>query len=230
MTCCSPTDKTRALAAIERLLIASTKTAVILEYAEALAPAGDPNFQSEADRAAIVTLHRWSFLPEIEHSDNVVILDLREPHRPRAEADLESESGGGRSADAGPRDAARRGARSRTRSSARRKPTATPRSPPASRPSRSSPSSRPPPRSESEAAEREEFIASILGGSDADERAKKLAALTSGLGQDEIAKLLAPGAQPASAPSPTAATARGRRSTASSPAASARSWSANASA
>ena len=25
-------------------------------------PPGDPNFQSEADRAAIVTLHRWSFL------------------------------------------------------------------------------------------------------------------------------------------------------------------------
>jgi len=67
-------DKTKALAAIERLLIGTTKTAVILEYAEALAPAGDTNFQSEADRAAVVTLHRWSFLPEIEHTDNVVIL------------------------------------------------------------------------------------------------------------------------------------------------------------
>ena len=31
---------------------------------EAIAPAGDPNFQSEADRAAIVTLHRWSSLPD----------------------------------------------------------------------------------------------------------------------------------------------------------------------
>src|SRR5438270_10541659 len=54
----------------------------------------------------------------------------------------------------------------------------------------------PAPRSESEAAEREEFIANLLGGSDAKERAKKLASLTSGLGQEEIVKLLAPGAQP----------------------------------
>ena len=67
-------EKPRVLAAIERLLMSQTRMAVILEYAEVLAPAGDPNFQSEADRAAIVTLHRWSFLPEIERSDNVVIL------------------------------------------------------------------------------------------------------------------------------------------------------------
>src|SRR5438270_3080756 len=53
----------------------------------------------------------------------------------------------------------------------------------------------PAPRSESEAAEREEFIASLLGGTDAKERAKKLASLTSGLGQEEIGKLLAPGAE-----------------------------------
>src|SRR5438067_12447020 len=68
------TEKQRILGALERLLIGSTKMAVILEYAEVIAPAGDPNFQSEGDRAAIVTLHRWSFLPEIERSDNVVIL------------------------------------------------------------------------------------------------------------------------------------------------------------
>ena len=53
---------------------ASTRAAVILEYAETLAPAGDPAFQADADRAAIVTLHRWSFLPEIEKGDNVVLL------------------------------------------------------------------------------------------------------------------------------------------------------------
>src|SRR5678809_1195807 len=68
------TEKDRVFAALERLLIGSTKTAVIMEYAEAIAPAGDPNFQSEADRAAIVTLHRWSALPEIERGDNVVLL------------------------------------------------------------------------------------------------------------------------------------------------------------
>src|ERR1041384_771582 len=63
------TEKDRVFAALERLLIGSTKTAVIMEYAEAIAPAGDPNFQGEADRAAIVTLHRWSSLPEIERGE-----------------------------------------------------------------------------------------------------------------------------------------------------------------
>src|SRR5207253_1456742 len=68
------TEKPKILGAIERMLIGGTRMAVILEYAEAIAPAGDPNFQSESDRAAVVTLHRWSFLPEIENCDNVVIL------------------------------------------------------------------------------------------------------------------------------------------------------------
>src|SRR5918912_212760 len=68
------TEKPRVLGALERMLIGASKAAAILEYAEVIAPAGDPNFQSESDRAAVVTLHRWSFLPEIERSDNVVIL------------------------------------------------------------------------------------------------------------------------------------------------------------
>ncbi len=66
--------KEQTLAAIEQLLRGSRRTAVILEYAENLAPAGDPSFQTDADRAAVVTLHRWSFLPEIDHGDNVVLL------------------------------------------------------------------------------------------------------------------------------------------------------------
>ena len=70
----TPYLKMRVLGAIERMLIGSTKTAVILEYAEAIAPAGDANFQSESDRAAVVTLHRWSFLPEIEKGDNVILV------------------------------------------------------------------------------------------------------------------------------------------------------------
>lgn len=68
------TQKDRVLPALERLLSASNKTAVVLEYAEALAPTGDPAFQGDSDRAALVTLHRWSFLPEIEKGDNVVLL------------------------------------------------------------------------------------------------------------------------------------------------------------
>ena len=66
------TEKPRVLGALERMLIGESKAALILEYSEVIAPSGDSNFQSEADRAAVVTLHRWSFLPEIERSDNVV--------------------------------------------------------------------------------------------------------------------------------------------------------------
>lgn len=188
-------DKTKALAAIERMLIGTSKSAVILEYAEALAPAGDANFQSESDRSAIVTLHRWSFLPEIEHTDNVVILiaenltdvssklvsnpkvavvEVPMPDRDtRRNAALAADSRlGAREADryaettAGLKTIQIIGILS------------------------------PAPQSESEASEREAFISRILTGADAAERARKLAALTSGLTQDEIVKLIAPGAQP----------------------------------
>ncbi|HEV7429320.1 MAG TPA: AAA family ATPase [Thermoanaerobaculia bacterium] len=191
-----PEDKTRALAAIERLLIASTKTAVILEYAEALAPAGDPNFQSESDRGAVVTLHRWSFLPEIEHTDNIVILvsenltDLSSKlisnpkvavvEVPMPERDTRRAAALIADKQLSDKEADRYAEITAGLKAIQIIAILTPA-----------------PRSESEAAEREEFIASLLGGSDAKERAKKLAALTSGLGQDEIVKLLAPGAQPA---------------------------------
>ncbi|HTP27912.1 MAG TPA: hypothetical protein VMK12_19945, partial [Anaeromyxobacteraceae bacterium] len=68
------TDKGKVLARLEHLLLTSRRVGVILEYAETIAPAGDPSFQADFDRAAIVTLHRWSFLPQIELGDNVVIL------------------------------------------------------------------------------------------------------------------------------------------------------------
>jgi len=67
-------EKDKALAGLERLLVAGNRTAVVLEYGDALAPAGDPAFQADADRAAVVTLHRWSFLPAIDKGDNLVIL------------------------------------------------------------------------------------------------------------------------------------------------------------
>jgi hypothetical protein len=50
------------------------RAAVILEYAESLAPAGDPTFQADADRSAIIMLHRWSSLPAIEKGDNIILL------------------------------------------------------------------------------------------------------------------------------------------------------------
>ena len=190
-----PEDKTRALAAIERLLIASTKTAVVLEYAEALAPAGDSNFQSESDRGAIVTLHRWSFLPEIEHTDNIVILisenltDLSSKlisnpkvavvEVPMPERDTRRAAALIADNQLSDKEADRYAEITAGLKAIQIIAILTPA-----------------PRSESEAAEREEFIANLLGGSDAKERAKKLASLTSGLGQEEIVKLLAPGAQP----------------------------------
>jgi transitional endoplasmic reticulum ATPase len=64
----------RVLAAIEGLLQQQDKLAVIIDYAEMLAPAGEANFASAADRQSVVTLHRWSFSPALERADNVVLL------------------------------------------------------------------------------------------------------------------------------------------------------------
>lgn len=72
-------SKTQWLEALEVLLAANqfaltSRNGLILEYAETIAPAGDPSMQMDLDRAAIVTLHRWSFLPNITQQDNIVIL------------------------------------------------------------------------------------------------------------------------------------------------------------
>ncbi len=62
------------LPALERLLFTHNGVAVILEYAEMIAPSGDLGFSSEADRQSLVTLHRWSMAPLIERADNIVVL------------------------------------------------------------------------------------------------------------------------------------------------------------
>jgi len=187
-------QKDKVLAALERLLIGASRTAVVIEYAEAVAPAGDPAFQADADRAAVVTLHRWSFLPEIERGDNVVILiteNLSEiapkiVSNPKVAViqvpmpDREARQAAARLADPKlpDRDAERyaevtAGLKSLQIVSILR----------------------PPPASEAETAEREAFISGILGGgTDVAERARKLAALTAGLSREDIKKLLAPGA------------------------------------
>jgi len=190
------TEKPRVLGALERLLIGSSRAAVILEYAEVLAPAGDPNFQSDGDRAAIVTLHRWSFLPEIERSDNVVILiaenltDLAPKivsnpkvavvEVPMPDRDTRKEAAGLADPKLSEKEIERYAEITAGLKAIQILSILTP-----------------PPATEEEAREREEFIANILGGPDAAARAKKLATLTAGLNHDEITKLLAPGAQPA---------------------------------
>lgn len=192
----SSVEKPRVLAAVERLLMSHTRAAVIVEYAEVVAPAGDPNFQSEADRAAVVTLHRWSFLPEIERSDNVVILiseNLAElapklVSNPKvAVVDVPMPDRETRKAAAALAD------RSLTEKEVDRYAEITA----GLKAIQVLTILTPPPVSETETRDRESFIAGILGsGADVPERARKLAQLTAGMGRDEIAKLLAPGASP----------------------------------
>ena len=186
------TDKSRIFSAFERLLIGSTKTAVIMEYAEAIAPAGDPNFQGESDRAAIVTLHRWSALPEIERGDNVVLLiseNLTElapklisnpkvavvevpmpDHTTRREAAMLSDT---RLTE---KDGERYAGITAGLKAIQIASILTPQA-----------------AAEEELADRESFIAGLLGGGpDAASRAHKLAALTSNMNRDEIKELVAP--------------------------------------
>ncbi|RPJ71749.1 MAG: ATP-binding protein [Acidobacteria bacterium] len=188
------TEKPRALAALERLLVGSTKAAVILEYAEAIAPAGDPAFQADSDRGAVITLQRWSFLPEIDRGDNLVLLVtetlseispkiVSNPKVAVVEVpmpDVETRRGAARLADPrlSPRDVDRYAEGTAGLKAIQIASILAP-----------------PPASEDEAAERESFIAGILGpGADVPARARKLAALTVGLAREEIRKLLAPGA------------------------------------
>jgi ATP-dependent 26S proteasome regulatory subunit len=69
-------EPAKVLPLLERALTTEDKLAVILEYADTIAPAGDTSFSTVDDRAAAVTLHRWSLLRALEHSDSIVILTL----------------------------------------------------------------------------------------------------------------------------------------------------------
>jgi SpoVK/Ycf46/Vps4 family AAA+-type ATPase len=200
------TEKDRIFSAFERLLIGSTKTAVIMEYAEAIAPAGDPNFQGEADRAAIVTLHRWSSLPEIERGDNVVLLiseNLTElapklisnpkvavVEVPMPDVDTRRQAAQISDNRLTEKDAERYAGITAGLKSIQIASILTPQ-----------------PAVEEELADRESFIAGLLGGgADAAGRAHKLAALTSNLNREEVKELVAPTATmpapDASLPSP----------------------------
>jgi len=64
----------KVLPALEKLLFAQRNIGVIFEYTETIAPVGDASFSSEADRIAVVTLQRWSLAPQLEATDNIVVL------------------------------------------------------------------------------------------------------------------------------------------------------------
>ena len=69
-------EPAKVLPLLERALTTEDKLAVILEYSDTIAPAGDTSFSTIDDRAASVTLHRWSLLRALEQSDSIVILSL----------------------------------------------------------------------------------------------------------------------------------------------------------
>ncbi len=64
----------KVLPLLERLLYSHSNVAVVVEYAEMVAPVGDASFFSESDRLSIVALQRWSLSPQLETADNIIVL------------------------------------------------------------------------------------------------------------------------------------------------------------
>ena len=185
-------EKGKVLPALERLLVGTMRTAVIVEYAEAIAPAGDPTFHADSDRAAIITLHRWSSLPAIEKGDNIILL-VAENMSELATKIVSNPKVAVVDIPMPDRDTRRAVARLAdprlTEKDADRYAEVTA----GLKAVQIASILTPPPATEEESAQREAFISALIGpGPDAVERAKKLAALTAGLAQDEIRKLLAP--------------------------------------
>jgi transitional endoplasmic reticulum ATPase len=188
------THKDRVLPALERLLVGSMRAAVLLEYAESLAPAGDPTFQADADRAAVIMLHRWSSLPAIEKGDNIILLvaENLSDLAPKIVSNPKVAVVEVPMPDRATRKAVARIADPRlTEQAADRYAEVTA----GLKAVQIASILTPPPASEAEAAQREAFIASILGpGPDVAARAKTLAAMTAGMAPDDIRRLIAPGA------------------------------------
>jgi hypothetical protein len=63
-----------ALAALEHLLLHKTPTAVIVHYAELVAPDGHVASLGFDDRTAAAQIHRWSLSDEFARGDNLVLL------------------------------------------------------------------------------------------------------------------------------------------------------------
>lgn len=68
------TDNDKVLAGLEKMLRTTDGVALILDYAEMVAPRGDSSFLTDADRRSIITLHRWSLERAFENADNVVVM------------------------------------------------------------------------------------------------------------------------------------------------------------
>jgi len=179
------------LGVLEAVLLSRDSTAVIIPYADAIIPAGDPALMAEQDRLNVITVHRWSLNPALSNKDNVVFLlteTLAEispkivgnPRVAAIEIPLPSEAD--RLAVIGRADPSL----SETQRKALARHTAglktvqitallTPRATP-----------------ELGEDERINFVKGLLSGSDIEPRAKKLASLTRGLRKREIQELIAP--------------------------------------
>ncbi len=67
-------EPAKVLPLLERLLLTQNGVALIIEYADTVTPAGETSFSTADDRAAVVTLQRWSTLPALDKNDSVVFL------------------------------------------------------------------------------------------------------------------------------------------------------------
>jgi len=204
------THKDKVLPALERLLVGSMRAAVVLEYAESLVPAGDPSFQADADRAAVIMLHRWSSMPAIEKGDNIILVisENLSDLAPKIVSNPKVAVVDVPMPDRAARKAVARIADPRlTEQEADRYAEVTA----GLKAVQIASILTPPPASESEAAEREAFISGILGpGPDVAARAKTLAGMTAGMSQEDIRRLIAPGAA-ADAPGTPAVADRARQ-------------------
>lgn len=187
-------ERGKFMPAMERVLKTTEKVALLVEYAETVAPAADAALMSDEDRSAVVTLHRWSMAPEIEASDSVVLLlceNLSDLHQklvsnPKiATVQVPMPDEASRHAviaccqpDAEPAYARRLASVTAGLRGVQIQAILQP----------------PPPAAEEDEQERVRLIKSILGESakDAEARARKLAALTRGMSPDDIRSLLAP--------------------------------------
>ncbi|MBK7003866.1 MAG: ATP-binding protein [Burkholderiales bacterium] len=64
----------QALHTLEAQMRSEQSTAVIVPYADALLPAGDPSFMAQQDRQTYLVFHRWSLDKTLTSGDNITIL------------------------------------------------------------------------------------------------------------------------------------------------------------
>lgn len=67
-------DLLASLHSLEQRMRTQQSTAVIVPYADALLPAGDPSFMAQPDRQTYLVFHRWSLDQALTQGDNIVVL------------------------------------------------------------------------------------------------------------------------------------------------------------